>query len=53
MRTVKFSRHAKNRMRLHRIKNEEVLSAISDPAYIEAKAGRRINDELKDLMEAS
>ena len=30
MRPVKFSRHAKNRMRLHRIKNEEVLSAISD-----------------------
>lgn len=35
MKVVKYTRHAKNRMRLHRITEAEIESAIGNPDFIE------------------
>jgi len=43
MKPVKFTRHAKNRMRMHGLSESEVLSAIEKPEFLEPSVGERIN----------
>ena len=43
MKPVKFTRHAKNRMRMHGISESDVLSAIEKPEFLEPSVGDRIN----------
>ncbi len=44
---LKFTRHAKNRMRLHKIKESEVESAINKPDFIESSSEGKLNAWLK------
>ena len=47
MKPVKFTRHAKNRMRVHGISESEVLYAIEKPEFLEPSVGDRINAWIK------
>jgi hypothetical protein len=47
MKPVKFTRHAKNRMRMHGISDSDVLSAIEKPEFLEPSVGERINAWIK------
>jgi hypothetical protein len=47
MKPVKYTRHAKNRMRLHRIKESEIESAINKPDFIESSSEGKLNAWLK------
>ena len=44
---VKYTRHSKNRMRLHRIKESEIESAINNPDFIESSSEGKLNVWLK------
>lgn len=43
MKPIKYVRHARNRMRLHRVTEAEVESAISNPEYLEPSIEGRLN----------
>jgi len=43
VKTIKYTRHARNRMRLHGITEDEVESAIEKPAYLGPSIGGRLN----------
>jgi len=47
MKIVKYTRHAKNRMRWHRITEEEVESAIQKPDFLETSIEGRFNAWIK------
>ncbi len=40
---IKYTRHAKNRMRLHRITEAEIESAINNPDFIEPSPEGKLN----------
>jgi hypothetical protein len=40
---IKYVRHARNRMRLHRIIEKEVESALQNPEYLEPSVEGRLN----------
>jgi hypothetical protein len=40
---IKYTRHARNRMRLHGILENEIESAIKEPAYLEPSIEGRFN----------
>jgi len=41
--TIRFTRHAKNRMRLHRISEKDVLLVLESPDFSESDAGDHLN----------
>jgi hypothetical protein len=43
MKPIKYSRHARNRMRLHKITEKEVESALQNPAHLETSVEDRLN----------
>lgn len=43
MKPIKYTRHARNRMRLHRITETEVESTIQKPEQLEPSAEGRLN----------
>ena len=43
MKPIKYVRHARNRMRLHRIIEKEVESALQNPEHLEPSAEGRLN----------
>jgi hypothetical protein len=43
VKSIRYTRHAKNRMRLHKVPESEVESAIGQPAYSEPSGEDRIN----------
>ena len=43
VKTIKYTRHARNRMRLHGITEDDVESAIEKPAYLEPSIAGRLN----------
>ena len=43
MKPIKYTRHAKNRMRWHRITEIEVESAIKAPEFLEPSVENRLN----------
>lgn len=43
MKTIQYSRHAKNRMRMHGISESEIEDAISDADFTEPSVEGRIN----------
>jgi hypothetical protein len=43
MKPIKYVRHARNRMRLHRITETEVESAIQKPEHLELSVEGRLN----------
>jgi len=43
MKVIKYTRHAKNRMRLHRITEAEIESAIGNPDFIEPSSDGKLN----------
>lgn len=43
LKPVKFTRHARNRMRLHGISESEAESVISEPDFIEPSIEGRLN----------
>jgi hypothetical protein len=47
MKMIKYTRHARNRMRQHRITESEVESAIAKPEYLESTASGRLNAWIK------
>jgi hypothetical protein len=47
MKPIRYARHAKNRMRWHRISEEEVISAIQKPDFLETSVEGRFNAWLK------
>ena len=44
---IKYTRHARNRMRLHRISENEIELAIKEPAYLEPSIEGRFNSWLE------
>jgi hypothetical protein len=44
---LKYTRYAKNRMRLHRVSEAEVESAIQKPEYLEPSVEGRLNAWMK------
>jgi hypothetical protein len=40
---IKYTRHARNRMRLHKILENEIELAIKEPAYLEPSKEGRFN----------
>ncbi|MBI5750107.1 MAG: DUF4258 domain-containing protein [Nitrospinae bacterium] len=47
MKTIKYTRHAKNRMRWHKITENEVESAIQKPEFLEPSVEHRLNAWIK------
>lgn len=47
MKLIKYTRHAKNRMRWHRITENEVESAIQKPEFLEPSIEDRLNAWIK------
>jgi hypothetical protein len=43
LKAIRFARHAKSRMRWHRITEAEVISTIENPQYLEPSIEGRIN----------
>lgn len=43
MKTIKYSRHAKNRMRMRNISDVEINLAIEEPDFTESSADGRVN----------
>jgi len=43
MKTIQYSRHAKNRMRMHGISESEIEDAVSDADFTEPSVEGRIN----------
>jgi len=43
MKMIKYTRHAKNRMRLHRITEAEIESAIDNSDFIEPSSEGKLN----------
>lgn len=43
MKPIKYTRHAKNRMRMHNIAEAEVEAAIAEPGFTELSLEGRIN----------
>jgi len=43
MKPIKYVRHARNRMRLHRITEKEVESALRNPEHLEPSVEGRLN----------
>jgi hypothetical protein len=43
MKPIKYVRHARNRMRMHRIVEKEVESALQNPAHLEPSVEGRFN----------
>jgi hypothetical protein len=44
---IKYTRHAKNRMRWHRIEESEVESAVQKPEFLEPSIEGRLNAWIK------
>ena len=40
---IKYTRHAKNRMRSHKITNAEIESALKEPDFIDVTSAGRVN----------
>jgi len=49
VKTIKYTRHARNRMRLHRITEVEVELAIRNPEYLEQSIEDRFNAWIETL----
>ena len=47
MKTIKYMRHARNRMRWHRITEAEVESALQNPEFLEPSVENRLNAWIK------
>jgi hypothetical protein len=47
MKAVRYTRHARNRMRLHKISEEEIELAINKPDFIEVSSEGRFNAWMK------
>jgi len=47
VKSIKYTRHAKNRMRWHRIAEIEVESALKAPEFLEPSAENRLNAWMK------
>ena len=47
MKAIRYLRHAKNRMRWHKITESEVESAIQEPEYLEPSTEGRFNGWIK------
>jgi hypothetical protein len=47
MKPIKYARHAKNRMRWHKISEEEVVSALQTPDFLEPSIEGRFNAWVK------
>ena len=47
MKPVRYTRHARNRMRLHRVTAAEVESTIQQPEHLELSAEGRLNAWVK------
>jgi len=47
MKPIKYTRHARNRMRLHRITETEVESTIQKPEHLDPSVEGRINAWVK------
>ncbi|OGW06391.1 MAG: hypothetical protein A2W77_04940 [Nitrospinae bacterium RIFCSPLOWO2_12_39_16] len=47
MKFIKYTRHAKNRMRWHKITENEVESAIQKPEFLEPSIESRLNAWIK------
>lgn len=43
MKPVRYTRHARNRMRWHKIKEDEIESAIKNPEFLESSIEGRFN----------
>ncbi|MBI5328928.1 MAG: DUF4258 domain-containing protein [Deltaproteobacteria bacterium] len=43
MKPIKYARHAKNRMRWHKISEEEVVSVLQSPDFLEPSIEGRFN----------
>jgi hypothetical protein len=43
VKAIRFTRHAKNRIRWHKISEAEVISAIDKPQHLESSIQGRIN----------
>lgn len=44
---IKYTRHAKNRMRCHQITNTEIESAVNNPDFMEVISEGRVNAWMK------
>lgn len=47
MKPIKYTRHAKNRMRWHKITESEVESALKTPEFLEPSVENRLNAWIK------
>lgn len=43
MKPIRYTRHAKNRMRQHRITEAEVKSCLEEPEHVESSSEARLN----------